>query len=234
MRPYKESVHSPSNHHYSYRLIIYRDKWKPVTTDSHLAFSILVEFCISGGLEGEFLIGLVSVLLLTSRHTPAPKFAPPIKTLTAHITSPLRQNDRNFREIFESIDKCVFLSSTQDALDSLAWSALFDPSVPCNLLGAASLGIRKAISTENEVDNRKILKAIAYMKPHLSLFWAAIIRNDQVTSYLNLALNSLPPICLVAGLLTETTQSFFQITYQSTGEQKGVISRANEFQTSYY
>lgn len=223
-----------ANHHCSCWLITHRDEWKPVTTNSYLAFSILLEFCISQRLEGEFLTGLVSVLLLTSRNAPTPKFAPPIKVLTAPVASPLRQNDQGFHELFESIDKCIFLSSTQDALDSLACSAFFDPSVPCNLIGAASLGIRKALSSENEIDNRQFLKAIAYMKPHLSLFWAAIMRNDQVTSYLNLALNSLPPICLVAGLLTETTQSFLQIAYQPSGEQKGVISRGNEFQTSYY
>ncbi|KAL4893332.1 hypothetical protein BDV59DRAFT_207821 [Aspergillus ambiguus] len=211
-----------------------RDNLVPVTPNSSLAFDILLEFCISEGLEGELLIGLISVLFLTSRNAPAPKFAPPTTISTTPNIPPPRQRITSSLELFKSIDKCMFLSSTQDALDSLACSAFFDPSVPCNLIGAASLGIRKALSTSDGIDKQQLLKAVAYKKPYLAPFWAAIIRNDQVTSFLNFSLNNLPPICLVVAFWTATTQSFLQIAYSLASPEKAVVSRVNEFQTSYY
>lgn len=59
-------------------------------------------------------------------------------------------------ELFKSVENCISLSSTQDALDSLLCSAFFDPCVACNLFGAASLGVRKALSTMEEIDNRQV------------------------------------------------------------------------------
>ncbi|OJJ96597.1 hypothetical protein ASPACDRAFT_54470 [Aspergillus aculeatus ATCC 16872] len=164
-----------------------RRNWEPAIPNSLLAFHILIDFCVSEGLQGELLIGFVSVLI-----------------------------------------------STQDALDSLLCSAFFDPCVPCNLVGAASLGVRKALSQMDEIDNRQLLLAITNMNPHLSLLWAAAVCNDQATSFLNLALHSLPPICLVAAFWTNTTQSFLQIAYNAGDLEGSIVPRAKEFQTSYF
>lgn len=146
---------------------------------------------------------------------------------------PPRQ-DMILNETFQLIDKCMFLSSTQDAMDSLLCSAFFDPYIPCNLLGAASLGIKKAISTANAIDNQKLLNAIAYMKPYLSILWTAAVCNDQANSLLNMALYCLPPISLVAACLTNTIQSFLQVRYCLGDLEKSIVPRANEFQTSYF
>ncbi|GAQ43821.1 similar to Pc13g13620 [Aspergillus niger] len=64
--------------------------WVPVTPDSSLAFDILVDFCISEGLEMELVTGLASVLLLTSRNTPSPILAPAVAAPTASAASPPR------------------------------------------------------------------------------------------------------------------------------------------------
>ncbi|BCR98886.1 uncharacterized protein AKAW2_40569A [Aspergillus luchuensis] len=114
--------------------------WVPVTPDSSLAFDILVDFCISKGLEMELVTGLASVLLLTSRNTPSPILAPAVAAPTASAASPSRAKHAVFYELYQPIDKFLTLSSTQDALDPLICSAFFDPSIPCNFMGAASLG----------------------------------------------------------------------------------------------
>ncbi|KAJ5943168.1 hypothetical protein N7516_003336 [Penicillium verrucosum] len=162
-----------------------------------------------------------------------PKFTPPV-TIRLTPTHCLKRQDTIFDELFQSIDKCIFLSSTQDALDSLLCSAFFDPSVPCNLVGAASLGARKAISTANVIDNQQLLNTITHMKPHLSILWTAAICNDQANSLLNMVLNSLPPICLVAAFLTHTIHSFLQVEYCLRDLEEPRIARATEFQTSYF
>lgn len=216
----------------SCRLIRLRGDWTPVSPDSALAFNILLDYCTSEGLEGELLLGLASVMMLTSRNTPPPKLPPPLTVFRPPIRYP--HKDTIFHELFQSIDKCISLSSTQDALDSLLCSAFFDPSTPCNIVGAASLGIKNALLTPDKVDNQRLLSAITYQKPHLSLLWAAVICNDQATSLLNMALNRLPPLCLVAAFWTNTVQSFVQVPYCLDGTAEPLIPRADEFQASYF
>ncbi|PLB50915.1 hypothetical protein P170DRAFT_493067 [Aspergillus steynii IBT 23096] len=173
--------------------------WTLVSPNSSLAFDILLSSCVLEGLEAECIVGLASVLILISRHMPPPTFAPPVSIPTSPILPSSMPSI--FTELFQSIDKCIFLSSTQDALDSLLCSAFFDPSIPCNLLGAASLGITKALSAPNadSIDYQQLLNAVTSKSPHLSILWAAAICNDQANSLLNMA-----------------------------------VSRANEFQTSYF
>ncbi|OJJ87839.1 uncharacterized protein ASPGLDRAFT_22649 [Aspergillus glaucus CBS 516.65] len=48
------------------------------------------------------------------------------------------------------------------------------------------------------------------------------------------ALRSLPPLCTVAGFLTNTLQSFLQVGYHSDGLAESILPRADEFQTSYF
>ncbi|QRD89253.1 hypothetical protein F9C07_2219557 [Aspergillus flavus] len=138
-----------------------RGDLKPVISNSSLAFDILLDFCLLEGLEGEFITGFAAVLILTSRHAPPPKFASAIMISAAPI--------------------CISLSSIQDALDSLLCSIFFDPRVPCNLVGAVSLGVKKALSTVDKIDNCQLLSAVTNIKPYLMC-------NDQVTLFLNMAL----------------------------------------------
>ncbi|PYH69291.1 uncharacterized protein BO88DRAFT_443893 [Aspergillus vadensis CBS 113365] len=174
--------------------------WVPVTPNSSLAFHTLVDFCISEGLELELTTGLASVLLLTSRNAASPNLAPAVAAPTASAAYPPRAKDAVFHELYQSIDRFLTLSSTQDALDSLICSAFFDQSIPCNFMGAASLGVRKALSTADKIDDQQLLRAITYTNPSLCHFWVAAVRGGQVDSFL----------------------------------KKKVVTRANEFQTSFY
>ncbi|RAH48639.1 uncharacterized protein BO95DRAFT_471552 [Aspergillus brunneoviolaceus CBS 621.78] len=211
-----------------------RRDWKLAIPNSFFAFSTLLDFCASNGLEGEFLTGFACVLISTSRHAPPPKLAPPTMIPAVPMHSPPSAKGTMLFELFKSVENCISLSSTQDALDSLLCSAFFDPCVPCNLFGAASLGVRKALSTMEEIDNRQLLSAITNKKPQSSLLWAAAVCNGQATSFLNLSLHSLPPICLVAAFWTNTIQSFLQIAYSVRDSEESIIARANEFRTSYF
>ncbi|PYH95906.1 hypothetical protein BO71DRAFT_322170 [Aspergillus ellipticus CBS 707.79] len=211
-----------------------RGNWISVPPDSFLAFNMLLDFCLSEGFEGEFLTGLASVLMLASRNAPPPKFAPPISIPSTPVRASPAEKGAIFHDLLQSIDRCIFLSSTLDALDSLLCSTFFDPCIPCNLLGAASLGTQKALLETDELYGQRLLSAITNAKPSLSLLWAAVLCCDQATSFMNLALRSLPPICLATAFWTNTTQSFFQIAYISHDLEDSIIPRADEFQTSYF
>ncbi|PYI06444.1 hypothetical protein BO78DRAFT_315352 [Aspergillus sclerotiicarbonarius CBS 121057] len=215
------------------------DNWVQAPPNSSLAFDILLEFCIAEGLEAELLVGLASVLMLTSRNTPPPKLSPPIiisQSPTPQAPVRSTKQDNILYKILDSLDRALFLSSTQDAFDSLICSAFFDPSVPCNVLGASSLGIKRVLFPSGELDNQRLLHVIVKQTPHLSSLWAAAICTNQAASLLRLSLNRLPPLCLAAAFWTDTIQSFLQAAYQSDSPAKvqSLISRATEFQTSYF
>ena len=111
----------------------------------------------------------------------------------------------------------------QDALDSLLCSAFFDPYILCNFVGATSLGVRKAISTANVIDNWKLLNAITYMKPYLYILWIAAVCNNQANLLLNMALYGLLPISLVAAFLINIIHSFLQVRYCLGDLKKSMI-----------
>jgi hypothetical protein len=134
----------------------------------------------------------------------------------------------------------MFLSSTQDALNSLLCSAFFDPSIPCNLIGAYSSGIKKAFcpskasSPYSDLDFQRFSYAIMDLAPHLSLLWVSVICTSQAESFTRLALSRLAPLCLPAAFWTDTIQSFLQVLYLSDTLGESNICRATEFQISYY
>lgn len=121
----------------------------------------------------------------------------------------------------------------REALDSLLCSAFFDPGVPCNLLGAISLGIKDAM-TPNEDNHRTLIEAITERRPHLALLWRGAMCTGQATPLLQRAMKDLPPISLVAAFWTNTIQSFLQVSYVASGTRETSISRACEFTTSYF
>ncbi|RAL15573.1 uncharacterized protein BO97DRAFT_312849, partial [Aspergillus homomorphus CBS 101889] len=212
----------------------HQDDLAPVAADSALAFHILLDFCTSEGLEGELLIGLASILFLHSRDGSRAKFPPPAMIPAKSFDSTTTQNNTIFHKLFQNIDQCMFLSSTWDAVDSLLCSAFFDPSVPCNLEGAASLGVLEGLSLGDEIDDVQLLHAITYVKPHLSLFWAAAIYSNRAMMFLNRSLDSLPEISLPAAYWTNTTQSFLQVTYRSAYTAEPIVDRVREFQTFHF
>lgn len=201
------------------------------TPSSSVAFDILLNFCTSEGLEEEYVIGIAIVLMSTTRNAPLPTLAPPRAISGPSVASKKHWiSDR----LFQYLDKCMSVSSTVDALDSLLCGVFFDPSVPCNLVGAMSLGIRNALRPVGN-DYQKFLTAVALRRPGLSFFWAAAVSTGQSQPFLGLALSDVPPACLTAALWTNTTQSFLQVSYKSsTATKESPVPRSCEFRTSFF
>lgn len=202
-----------------------------VSPNSSVGLDILFEFCTSEGLDEECVIGLATVLMLTSHNAPPPSLTRPVTISRSPVAS--KKNGISER-LFKDLDKVLSVSSTFGALDSLLCSVFFDPSVPCNLVGAVSLGIKEALlPVEN--DYQEFLKAIAHRRPDLSFFWAALVCNDQVKPFLSMTFNDLPPLCLVVALWTNTIQSFLQVSYDPNGmDAETSVPRWYEFRTSYF
>lgn len=201
-----------------------------VPPNSYAAFDVLVGFCVSHNLEEDFYTGLVAVLLLTSLEARPLTLAAP--NMISGSTPSVKKPER-YEKLFKSIDKCMSISSIRDALDSLLCSAFFDPGVSCNLLGAVSLGISKALMSAED-NYRTLVEVITERRPHLALFWRGGMCTGQAIPLLTIAMKDLPPICLVAALWTRTVQSFLQISYEPGGPGETSIARSHEFSTSYF
>ncbi|KAJ5115683.1 hypothetical protein N7456_000031 [Penicillium angulare] len=144
-------------------------------------------------------------------------------------------DDTLYHEILRRMDNILSLGATQDAIESIACSAFFDPSIPCNLVGSASLGIEKSCLPDSDPNQQRLLNAISSKAPEVSPFWISLVMNDQALPLLQMALKQLPPINLVAAFWTNTLQSFLQVTYhQNQTHAQSAILRAREFQTSFY
>ncbi|PYI20565.1 hypothetical protein BO99DRAFT_107775 [Aspergillus violaceofuscus CBS 115571] len=217
-----------------------QDEWESVASDSALAYGALVELCKLEGLEGELLIGLTSILNLEPWTISKPKFPPPVMIPAIPVCPGRVCKNTIYYKLFRSIDQCMFLSTTGEAIDSLTCSVFFDPSVPCNLVGAAFLGIIEALSPADTMSKRqlhsehKLLNAIIYVKPYLSLFWAAAIYTNQAMPLLRWSLSGIPILCLPAAYWTNTYQSFLQINYRSASSKDHLSTRVDEFQTSHF
>lgn len=202
-----------------------------VSPSSSAAFAILYESCASRGLNAEYVIGLATVLMLPSRNAPPPKLVPPVMLPGSVI--PSKKGHLISERLFESIDRCMAISSTQDALDSLLCSAFFNPCIPCNLVGALSLAITEALLPV-DTDYRGFITAVANKAPHLTPFWVAILLNGQAMPLLAMTLKDLPPVCLIAAFWTNTVQSFLQVTYNPDHSTETSVPRSSEFSISYF
>jgi hypothetical protein len=118
-----------------------------VSPNSSVAFGILVGFCAAEGLHEECVTGLTAVLMLTSRNAPPPTLTPP--SIISRSPMALKRHGISER-LFRDLDKLMSLSSTEDDLESSLCSVFSDPGVPCNLVGAVSLGITEALLPVND------------------------------------------------------------------------------------
>lgn len=100
--------------------------------NADIAFDILLDTCNFAGLKDELLIGLGITMMAMSRHVHRPVFCAPIMI----PKSPRRSKpmDLGDRRLFHALDKCMSLSLTQDALDSLLCGAFCNPSIPVTYL----------------------------------------------------------------------------------------------------
>ena len=144
------------------------------------------------------------------------------------------ERDECYEELLSSLDKLLSLSCIEDGIDSLLGSVFFDPNVPCNLFGAQSLGIRKAV-VRLEESPQKLARAIAMKNPRLSALWLAATwtGKEELREAVNCALDPLATINLPIAWWTGTLQSFLQVKYHES-HRPDLIPRTLEFSTAYF
>lgn len=154
------------------------------------------------------------------------------------LTTPLKfdaaqgQNQDCYESLFGCLSSCITLSCSFEGINSLLCSVFFEPTVPCNLVGAHILGIMKAIEPLQS-DPRILAPLMAKKCPKVSPLWLATIWNGQLSRVLESALGGLPPISLPAASWTDTVQSFLQARYLPITDRRDAIPRAREYSIAY-
>lgn len=100
-----------------------------------------------------------------------------------------------YSALFDYIDSCITLSCSPDGIASLLCSCFFDPSVPCNLVGAYFLGVSRAIEPIQS-DERIFTALIAQRQPKFFPLAQAAVWSGRLKSILASAQGALPPINL--------------------------------------
>lgn len=141
-----------------------------------------------------------------------------------------------FERLFQSLDRCLTLSATFNAIDSVLCSAFFDPNIPCNLLGAKRLAIKHALRLERKtIDYGKLLNAISAIAPHLAILWRGAICSGLAPSLFQQGNSDAPGPMSVAAFWTGKLHSFVQVTYQSSKpDASSLIPRSYEFSLTFF
>lgn len=114
-----------------------------VSPNSSFAFDIFVDYCKSEDINHECVAALAIVLTLPACidcPLMLPRLKPPLIFDAARD-----QNEGCYRGLYDSLNSCITLSCCSEGIDSLLCSVFFEPTVPCNLLGAHLLGVTEAI-----------------------------------------------------------------------------------------
>jgi hypothetical protein len=161
--------------------LIRRNPLLEVSLKSFLAFDIFVVYCKSEDIKRECIAALVIVMTLSTYLDSSIK--PPC--LTTRL-KPLKfdasrgQNEDFYESLFNCINSCITLSCISDGINSLLCGVFFEPTVPCNLVGAHMLGVMKAIgSLQNDP---RILASLMAQKvrrsPHYGWQRSGMIKRD--------------------------------------------------------
>ena len=171
----------------------------------------------------------LAIVLMLPEHTEislAEMKQPPMSAAGAN-----NQNDC-YTALFSSLDSCITLSCSSEGIESLLCSQFFEPSVPCNLIGAHLLGIRRAIEAVQS-DKRILTALMITCNPNLSPLWHAAVWSGYWEKALKSAMGALPPINLAVASWTGIVQSFLQVKYDYLTNKPNYLARACEFSYAY-
>ena len=185
---------------------------------------------MSEGIFRECVAALAIVLTLPTRTEPPLKL--PCLTTSLNICSAQSHKDNRYHNLFGCLNSCITLSCSAEGIDSLLCSVFFEPTVPCNLLGAHLYGITKAIEPLKD-DPRILAPLMAKISPKISPLWLATIWRGQASHVLQTVMEGLPPISLPVASWTGTIQSFVQAGYHSITDRPDSIPRAREYSIAY-
>ena len=176
-------------------------------------------------------VAALAIVLTLPERTDSPLILPCL-TVSLELDAARSQNDDGYKNLFNSLNNCITLSCSFEGIDSLLCSVFFEPTVPCNLVGAHLMGVMKAIEPFKS-DPRIFAPLMAKKCPKLSPLWLATIWNGQVSRVLKSAMGGLPPISLPAASWTGTIQSFLQAQYCPITGRRDFIPRAREYSVAY-
>ncbi|KAL9128707.1 MAG: hypothetical protein Q9217_002668 [Psora testacea] len=200
--------------------------------DALKAFQFLESFCLSEGVTKECAAMALAVVLMFPEYKDGPIKLPPLAVPEGVYTSAV-DDIEFYQSLSKCLSRCITLSCCDEGIASLLCGGLFEPRVPCNLIGAHLLGVRKAIEPLKN-DPKTFARLIVRQNPRLSALWLAAIWTGHASKLVDSALGGMPPISLPAASWTGALQSFIQAGYHSISRRDGFISRAQEFSTIYF
>lgn len=178
----------------------------------------------------ECVAALAIVLTLPTR-TGTPLRLPCLTTSPNLGLAQGQKNDR-YKKLFDCLSSCITLSCSTEGIDSLLCSIFFEPTVPCNLIGAHLSGVTKAIEPLKN-DLRILAQLMAKKCPKISPLWLATIWSGRASHVLQAVMGGLPPISLPVASWTGTVQSFVQVGYYSITDRPDSVPRAREYSVAY-
>lgn len=185
---------------------------------------------MSEGLARECVAALAIVLTLPGR-TDSPLRLPCLRT-SLNLGSAQGHKDDRYDKLFDCLSSCITLSCSAEGIDSLLCSIFFEPTVPCNLIGAHLSGVTKAIDPLKN-DPRTLAPLMAKKYPKILPLWLATIWSGRASHVLQSVMGGLPPTSLPVASWTGTVQSFVQAEFHSITGRPESIPRAREYSVAY-
>ena len=195
------------------------------------AFQFLQSFCLAEAVTEECAALALAVVLMFPEHREGSMKLRPVAAQESTY-GPSGVDEKFCKRFYQCLNQCITLSCCDEGIPSLLCSVFFEPSVPCNLIGAHLLGVEKAIEpvkSKPEVFARLMVGKNARISP----MWLAAIWTGQASSVLCSALGGMPPLSVPMASWTGVQQSFIQVGYHSISDREGYIPRAQEFSTMY-
>lgn len=133
--------------------------------------------------------------------------------------------DDCYKKLFHCINSCITLSCAEERIRSLLCSLFFEPTVPCNLVGAQLSGVKSATQS---INNNSRIAALLMAKRSRKIYplWETAIWVDGTIKIFAYTIKGMPPINIPGASWRGTLQSFIQAKYHSTTSRTGFVPRA--------
>ena len=197
------------------------------------AFNSLEAFCLSEGVTKDCSAAALALVLMFPEHSAGSITLPPLVAIGREGHGPRTAEALYLEDIYDCLGRCITMSCCKEGIASLLCSGLFEPRIPCNLIGAHLAGIGRAIEHVRK-NPEGLAQVLTGLIPRASSLWLAAIRIGQANTILDYALGGMPPINLLMASWLGIPQSFVQTGHDQISSRDGFIPRALEFTTMYF
>lgn len=208
------------------------DQTKWASPAASFALKMLADFCTTDEIYKQSIVALVVAMMMPARASGTPVLIPQYFPLINLKITNFAMCKLFFNEFPSYLDRCITLSCSPEGIDSLLCSVLFDPKVPCNLVGAQMTGIMEALIPLPE-DGRVLLMLLSRRSPKLTPLWAAAICTRRVANIFRKSAGGTPPLELPVASWTGVVESFIQVRYCSEVLHANELPRAEEWRHTY-